>query len=104
MSSDSDVGLVLEVAPTYAPSLPVPNVQEIVRTDPLHVPERYLRNQEAILENKDRTTCDLSSEIPIIDFSLLSKRNKDELDKLDMACTEWGFFQVICSSYIFLRK
>ncbi|XP_062002803.1 oxoglutarate-dependent flavonoid 7-O-demethylase 1-like [Rosa rugosa] len=88
-------GTQVEVAPTFAPSLPVPNVQEIVRTDPLQVPERYLRDQEAIPENKGHTTSDLSTEIPIIDFPLLSKGNKEELDKLDMACQEWGFFQVV---------
>jgi hypothetical protein len=37
----------------------------------------------------------LSSEIPIIDFSLLSKGHQEELNKLDLACREWGFFQVI---------
>lgn len=96
MSSTTDVGLIqVEVAPTYAPSLPVPNVQEIVRTYPFHVPDRYLRDQEEIPENIDHTTSNLSSEIPIIDFSLLSKGNKEELHKLDVACEEWGFFQVL---------
>lgn len=95
MSSTTDVGLIqVEVAPTYAPSLPVPNVQEIVRTYPFHVPDRYLRDQEEIPENIDLTSSNLSSEIPIIDFSLLSKGNKEELHKLDVACEEWGFFQV----------
>ncbi|XP_004305192.1 PREDICTED: protein SRG1-like [Fragaria vesca subsp. vesca] len=96
MSSTTDVGLIqVEVAPTYAPSLPVPNVQEIVRTYPFHVPDRYLRDQEEIPENIDLTSSNLSSEIPIIDFSLLSKGNKEELHKLDVACEEWGFFQIV---------
>ncbi|EXC14805.1 Protein SRG1 [Morus notabilis] len=37
----------------------------------------------------------LSSEVPVINLSLLSKGNKEELMKLDLACKEWGFFQAI---------
>lgn len=37
----------------------------------------------------------LSSEIPIIDFPLLSEGNQEGLMKLDMACKEWGLFQVV---------
>ncbi|KAM1525209.1 hypothetical protein COP2_009895 [Malus domestica] len=38
--------------------------------------------------------CQLSSEIPTIDFSLLSSGNTEELTKLRLACKEWGFFQM----------
>ena len=79
--------------PTYASSLPVPNVQEMVREDPLNVPERYIRDQEEMLKTTDKIH--LSSEVPIIDLSMLSNANKDELKKLDLACTDWGFFQVV---------
>jgi len=37
----------------------------------------------------------LSSEIPVIDFTLLSNGSMEELLKLEIACKEWGFFQVI---------
>uniref|UniRef100_K7MT66 Non-haem dioxygenase N-terminal domain-containing protein n=1 Tax=Glycine max TaxID=3847 RepID=K7MT66_SOYBN len=37
----------------------------------------------------------LSSEIPVIDLSLLSNRNTKELLKLDIACKDWGFFQIL---------
>lgn len=98
MGSYTDVALIHEevaVAPTFGSSLPVPNVQEIVKSDPLHVPERYLiKNQEDMPKDADHT-CNLSSEIPTIDFSLLSRGHKEELTKLDLACKEWGFFQVI---------
>ncbi|CAB4284548.1 unnamed protein product [Prunus armeniaca] len=69
----------------------VPNVQELVKSDPSQVPEKFLiiRNEE------DEPRNDLSSRIPIIDLSLLSRGHKEELDKLDQACKEWGFFQVV---------
>ncbi|XP_039047632.1 protein SRG1-like isoform X1 [Hibiscus syriacus] len=37
----------------------------------------------------------LSSLIPVVDLSLLLMGNKEELKKLDLACQEWGFFQVV---------
>jgi hypothetical protein len=82
----------IEEAPTFAPSLPVPNVQEMVKTNPLQVPKRYVRNQEEM--EKVNYTPHLSSEIPVIDLTLLSNGNTEELLKLEIACREWGFFQV----------
>ncbi|KAB2035273.1 hypothetical protein ERO13_D04G122400v2 [Gossypium hirsutum] len=82
-----------EEAPTYAPSIPVPNVQELVRKDPLQVPQRYVREVED--RPKDTDTSYLSSVIPVIDLSLLFMGNNEELTKLDLACLEWGFFQVV---------
>ncbi|KAE8099353.1 hypothetical protein FH972_017342 [Carpinus fangiana] len=82
-----------EYIPTYAPSLPVPNVQEMVRRDPLQLPERYTRNHEEMQNSIDNYH--LSFEIPLIDLSLLSKGDKAEPNKLDLACKDWGFFQVI---------
>ena len=81
-----------EEAPTYAPSIPVPNVQELVRKDPFQVPQRYVKD----LENrpKDTDMSHLSSLIPVIDLSLLLTGNDEELNKLDLACQQWGFFQV----------
>lgn len=103
MSSNTDVALVQEDkdVPRFAQkpfsfrsSIPVPNVQEMVRSDPLQVPKRYIRNEEDMPKEAD--ICHhLSSEIPIIDFSLLSKGYEEELNKLDLACKQWGFFQVI---------
>ncbi|XP_062094336.1 oxoglutarate-dependent flavonoid 7-O-demethylase 1-like [Humulus lupulus] len=79
--------------PTYPPSLPVPNVQEMVWKDPLKVPERYIRNEEEMHTKPELSH--LSSQVPVIDLSLLSNGNKEELLKLDLACKEWGFFQVV---------
>lgn len=77
----------------YGSSLPVPSVQEIVRNDAHNIPERYIKN----LEDRPKThdiRC-ISDEIPIIDLSLLAIGNEDERHKLDAACQEWGFFQVM---------
>ncbi|XVF08126.1 hypothetical protein REPUB_Repub06bG0198900 [Reevesia pubescens] len=82
-----------EEAPTYAPSIPVPNVQELVREDPLQVPQRYIRDLEDRPKGTDMSH--LSSLIPVIDLSLLLMGNEEELNKLDMACQQWGFFQVV---------
>lgn len=93
MGSVTDDSIIENVdAPIYAPSVPVPNVQEMVKKDPLHVPERYVRNQEDGPLTNDMSH--LSSEIPVIDLSLLSAGDNEELNKLDLACKEWGFFQV----------
>ncbi|XP_062005302.1 protein SRG1-like [Rosa rugosa] len=101
MSSNTDVAFVHEdndsgsfsQKPHRSP-LPVPNVQELVRNDPLQVPKRYIRNEEDMPKEAD--LCHhLSSEIPIIDVSLLSKGDNEELRKFDLACKEWGFFVMI---------
>ena len=80
-------------APTYGSSIPVPNVQEMVRMNPMQVPERYIRNQEDMPKTTDMTH--LSREIPTIDLSLLSNGHRKELKRLELASKEWGFFQVI---------
>ncbi|KAL9388766.1 hypothetical protein Peur_017371 [Populus x canadensis] len=76
----------------WGKSLPVPSVQEMVRKDSQCVPERYIQ------EHKDRPVeteiCPTSSEIPVINFSLLVNGDEDERRKLDLACKEWGFFQI----------
>ncbi|KAK2414367.1 protein SRG1 [Trifolium repens] len=77
----------------FCPSLPVPNVQEMVKINPLQVPKRYVRNQEEM--EKENYMPQLSSEIPVIDLILLSNGNLEELQKLDIACKEWGFFQIV---------
>ncbi|XP_075499869.1 protein LATERAL BRANCHING OXIDOREDUCTASE 1-like [Primulina tabacum] len=77
----------------YGSSLPVPSVQEIVRNDPTNIPEKYIKDDED--RPKDSDISHLSLHIPIIDLSLLSDGDEAERRKLDVACKEWGFFQVI---------
>ncbi|CAK7325728.1 unnamed protein product [Dovyalis caffra] len=76
----------------WGKSLPVSSVQEMVRKDSQSLPERYIQ------ENKDRPVdtelSPASSEIPIINFSLLVNGDKNERRKLDFACKECGFFQI----------
>ncbi|XP_050383079.1 protein SRG1-like [Argentina anserina] len=78
----------------YAPVPALPNVQEMVRNDPFQVPEKYIRNETDLI-NDAVLSPHLSSEVPTIDLSLLLKGHEEELDKLDQACKEWGFFQVV---------
>ncbi|RZB52612.1 Protein SRG1 isoform A [Glycine soja] len=90
---DDELVSEMDEAPSFASSLPVPNVQEMVRNNPLQVPERYARSQEEL--EKVNHMPHLSSEVPVIDLALLSNGNKEELLKLDVACKEWGFFQIV---------
>ncbi|EXB65269.1 Protein SRG1 [Morus notabilis] len=79
----------------WGKSLPVPSVQEIVRNDPKFVPERYIQDHKNRPVLDSTTFGSDSSDIPVIDFSLLISGDEDELNKLDFACKEWGFFQII---------
>lgn len=77
----------------WGKSLPVPSVQEIVRNDSLCVPERYIQERQNRPDYHSEVSY-ASSEIPVINMSLLANGDKDELRKFDIACKEWGFFQV----------
>ncbi|XP_048320852.2 protein SRG1 [Ziziphus jujuba] len=76
----------------------IDDVQELRRSKPTIIPERFVRDMS---ERPTLQTTALSSSgsIPIVDFSKLSKGNKDEfqdeISQLATACEEWGFFQVI---------
>ncbi|WJX27915.1 hypothetical protein P8452_16691 [Trifolium repens] len=76
----------------------IDDVQELRRTKPKTVPQRFVRDMT------ERPTLQTSlslpnTHMPVIDFSKLSKGTKEEilneLCKLSTACEEWGFFQVI---------
>ncbi|KAL0310585.1 UNVERIFIED_CONTAM: protein SRG1 [Sesamum angustifolium] len=76
-------------------SLPVPIVQELAKEKLATVPPRYVRpdqHQQTILSNS------LSSfpQIPVIDMQKLSDEYSmdSELEALNHACQEWGFFQL----------
>ncbi|CAN8230582.1 unnamed protein product [Cochlearia groenlandica] len=77
-------------------SILVPSVQEMVKEKMITtVPSRYVRSDQ------DKAEIDQDSglrpEIPIIDMSLLCSATSmdSEIDKLDFACREWGFFQLV---------
>ncbi|XP_010459259.1 PREDICTED: protein SRG1-like [Camelina sativa] len=78
-------------------SIIVPSVQEMVEEKMITtVPPRYVRYDH---EDKTEVLDDsgLSTEIPIIDMKRLcaSTAVDSEIEKLDFACKEWGFFQLV---------
>ncbi|CAN7071672.1 unnamed protein product [Brassica oleracea var. botrytis] len=79
-------------------SIMVPSVQEMVEENLITtVPPRYLRFDL----DKAEIDSDLRTEIPIIDMNLLcsSTSMDSEIDKLDFACKEWGFFQACLKTH-----
>ncbi|KAG9448160.1 hypothetical protein H6P81_014288 [Aristolochia fimbriata] len=75
-------------------SLPVPSVQEMVKESTASVPLRYLRPD--LEPPASRLGVSLPA-IPVIDLRklLCHESMADELERLDSACKEWGFFQLI---------
>ncbi|MQL97821.1 hypothetical protein Taro_030517 [Colocasia esculenta] len=78
-------------------SPPVESVQELVRRDPTRIPDEYVRDDDDHDEQGDAVQPHhfSSLQLPVVDLSLLSGGHPDEAHKLDMACREWGFFQVV---------
>lgn len=78
----------------------IDDVQEL-RKAKSKIPERFVRDvtERPTLATAASSSSSSFSDIPIIDFSKLSKGNKDEvlteLLQLSTACEEWGFFQVL---------
>ncbi|KAM7490266.1 hypothetical protein LguiA_033187 [Lonicera macranthoides] len=71
-------------------------VQEMVNMNPSFIPQKYLRSEEErAKDNIVDISLNSSSQIPILDLALLFNGDKGELEKLDKACEEWGFFQII---------
>ncbi|KAI3736776.1 hypothetical protein L2E82_26763 [Cichorium intybus] len=79
----------------FGGSLLVPSVKELVKESPTKVPPRYIRPDQ----DPPISSSFLSSlpQVPIIDMELLLSENTtdSELEKLDLACRDWGFFQLI---------
>ncbi|XP_057448028.1 protein SRG1-like [Lotus japonicus] len=76
-----------------ATSLLVPSVQELAKQHIIKVPKQYLHlNQDPISVVPNTTT---SPQVPVIDLDKLLSEDATELQKLDSACKEWGFFQLI---------
>lgn len=76
-------------------SIIVPSVQEMVKEKMITtVPSRYVRSDQDKTEVVDDSG--LNTEIPIIDMERLCSSTvmDSEVEKLDFACKEWGFFQV----------
>ncbi|XP_061340691.1 protein SRG1-like [Gastrolobium bilobum] len=74
-------------------SLLVPSVQELAKQPITHVPERYVRpNQDPPFVSNNTTSL---PQVPVIDLNKLWSEDATELEKLNHACKEWGFFQLI---------
>jgi len=72
----------------------VDDVQELHRAGLETVPDRYIRPRDGDDRPGGDNVCALAH-IPVIDVGELTR--DDELNKLRLACEEWGFFQVIDS-------
>ncbi|OEL24428.1 Protein SRG1 [Dichanthelium oligosanthes] len=68
----------------------VDDVQELHRTCLETVPDRYIRSRD---DRPDSDNVCALAHIPVIDVGELPRG--DELNKLRVACEEWGFFQVV---------
>ncbi|KAF5798194.1 putative thebaine 6-O-demethylase [Helianthus annuus] len=76
-------------------SLPVPNVQELAKEPLTRVPSRYIRpNQDSPIISSLPSS---RPQVPVIDMERLSSQDYVhlEVEKLHLACREWGFFQLI---------
>ncbi|KAL3534341.1 hypothetical protein ACH5RR_002802 [Cinchona calisaya] len=82
----------MESMVTLGSSLKVPYVQELAKEKYESVPPRYVRPDATKINRIS------SKEIPVIDMQALLNSEElvnTELEKLDFACKEWGFFQLI---------
>ncbi|XP_027928169.1 protein SRG1-like [Vigna unguiculata] len=79
-------------------SLLVPSVQELAKQNLVSIPQRYIQpqNHQQMLHISQQPNVG-TLQIPVIDMHrLLSQESgTSELDKLHLACKEWGFFQLI---------
>ena len=85
--------------PKLGSSLPVPSVQELVKQPMSKVPERYIRPNQVPPVVSNTTSL---PQIPVVDMGKLLSEDATELEKLDHACKEWGFFQVCISTPLLL--
>lgn len=71
-------------------SLMVPLIQELAKKPPSTVPARLLISDEdhPVINSSERL-------LPVVDKQKLLCGDDSEQEKLDQACKEWGFFQVL---------
>ncbi|KAH7515705.1 hypothetical protein FEM48_Zijuj10G0054800 [Ziziphus jujuba var. spinosa] len=85
-----------EYKSTIGSSLLVPTVQELGKDPMVSVPSKYLLPDQDPVLISDEQFC-FPHQIPTIDLdSLISEDSKTaslELEKLHLACNDWGFFQ-----------
>ncbi|KAF7814463.1 protein SRG1-like [Senna tora] len=78
-------------------SLLVPSVKDLAKQPLSRIPERYLRTDVELQLTNIKCCSSLSKQVPIIDMSKLSSvdSHDSELQNLDIACKQWGFFQLM---------
>ncbi|XP_058772214.1 protein SRG1-like [Vicia villosa] len=70
-----------------------PSVQELVKHNISKVPQQYLQlNQDPVVISDTTTPL---PQLPVIELSKLLCEDATEIEKLDRACKEWGFFQLM---------
>ncbi|KAJ9564873.1 hypothetical protein OSB04_000839 [Centaurea solstitialis] len=76
-------------------SLLVPSVQELAKEPLIEVPIRYLRHDQDL--SVASWSSSSVSTVPVIDMQQLESKDSSnyELEKLHLACKDWGFFQMI---------
>ena len=85
----------------FGRSVIVPSVQELAKEPITQIPSRYVIRSE----NDDQLHQSSLSSIPIIDLHKLLYHHDSthsELQKLHIACKEWGFFQVFFALFSFI--
>ncbi|XP_023768206.1 protein SRG1 [Lactuca sativa] len=94
-----DMNMMEQKETDFGGSILVPSVQELVKEQLTKVPPRYIRHDQ-----DPPITSPLSSsspQVPIIDMEHLlsvsdhNSNTDSELEKLHLACRDWGFFQLI---------
>ncbi|XP_006432900.2 protein SRG1 [Citrus clementina] len=81
-------------ATVIASSLVEPSILELANNKPLTtVPPRYVRPDidHPLIRNDESS----AEQLPVIDMHKLVSGDDSELEKLDRACKDWGFFQLI---------
>ncbi|CAK8567161.1 unnamed protein product [Lathyrus sativus] len=77
----------------FGTSILVPSVQELAKKPNLQVPQQYLHPNQDPIDVSNNTNS--FEQFPVIDLGKLLSEDSSELEKLDHACKEWGFFQLI---------
>jgi isopenicillin N synthase-like dioxygenase len=76
----------------FGTSILVPSVHELAKETITEIPHQFLQlNQDPTIV---LNTASLP-QVPVIDLGKLLSKDAIELEKLDHACKEWGFFQLI---------
>ncbi|RDX76786.1 Protein SRG1, partial [Mucuna pruriens] len=73
-------------------SLLVPCVKELAKEPIMEVPERYVRLDQDPPTLSNTTSF---SQVPVIDLHKLLSQDATELERLNHACKQWGFFQYV---------